>query len=190
MHKIINGILNILYPRHCPVCHKILKNQQRLVCTKCETAFVPISGNRCFRCSKPVEAEQEYCKECTLAKREFDEGLGLFFYDEKIKGSLLQYKYSGRREYGDFYAVLMSCYAREKIRKWKPHVIVPIPMHKRKQRMRGFNQAAYLAERIGDYYEIPVAKEILCKVQSTKSQKKLDAASRRKNLQKAFSVTE
>ena len=66
---------------------------------------------------------------------------------------------------------------------------MPVPIHKSKERLRGFNQAAYLAERLGCYTGIPVDTDLVQKVVKTKSQKKLNAMQRRKNLEKAFLVT-
>lgn len=102
----------------------------------------------------------------------------------------MKYKYYGRREYGDFYAAAICRYAEREIRSWKPDVIIPIPLHPFKQRQRGFNQAEYLAERIGKHYGIPVSSRILTKTRRTKSQKKLDAGQRRRNLQGAFCTEE
>ena len=56
----------------------------------------------------------------------------------------------------------------------------------RKKRMRGFNQAADLAERIGKILGIPVAEDVIYKSRETRSQKKLDAEERKKNLRNAF----
>ena len=52
--------------------------------------------------------------------------------------------------------------------------------------MRGFNQAGFLAERLGMLLDIPVSESALRKIRGTRSQKKLDAAERRKNLRQAF----
>ena len=68
-------------------------------------------------------------------------------------------------------------------------MIIPVPLHKRKLRMRGFNQAAYLAYRIGEAFGIPVSGEILLKIRNTRSQKKLSAMERHKNLLDAFRVS-
>ena len=69
-------------------------------------------------------------------------------------------------------------------------MIVPVPLHRRKLRMRGFNQSGYLARQIEEELHIPVAEEILKKVRDTKSQKKLDAAGRKRNLRSAFRAEE
>ena len=55
--------------------------------------------------------------------------------------------------------------------------------------MRGFNQAAYLAERLSGYTGIPWDEQLVRKIKKTRSQKKLNAAERRRNLKKAYLVT-
>ena len=69
------------------------------------------------------------------------------------------------------------------------HVYEQVPVHRSKERQRGFNQAAYLAEKLGHYTGISTDVNIVQKVLKTKSQKKLNALQRRKNLEKAFCVT-
>jgi len=76
------------------------------------------------------------------------------------------------------------------VRDWNPDLIVPVPVHRTKLRMRGFNQAAFLAEKLGDYTGIPVRQKLVLKIRKTKSQKKLSAVQRRKNLEEAFLVNE
>ena len=78
----------------------------------------------------------------------------------------------------------------DKIRMWKPDLIVPVPMHPRKQRERGFNQAADLAEKAGGILKIPMSDQVVKKTKATRSQKKLNAAERKQNLRMAFQATE
>lgn len=184
----LRKILDIFYPRCCPVCQKILKDQRRMICPECEKKLRPIGHPRCYKCGKPIE-EGEYCKDCQKHTHIFDQGRGIFVYDGIMRRSVTRYKYYGCREYGDFYAKALYRYARKELNQWKPDLIVPVPIHKSKERLRGFNQAAYLAERLSCYTGIPVDTELVQKVVKTISQKKLNAMQRRKNLEKAFLVT-
>jgi len=185
---LLRKILDIFYPRCCPVCQKILKDQRRMICPECEKKLRPIGHPRCYKCGKPIE-EGEYCKDCQKHTHIFDQGRGIFVYDGIMRRSVTRYKYYGCREYGDFYAKAMYRYAWKNLNQWKPDLIVPVPIHKSKERLRGFNQAAYLANRLGCYTGIPVDTDLVQKVVKTKSQKKLNAMQRRKNLEKAFLVT-
>ena len=188
MKRFLEKMSDIFYPRRCPVCQKILKDQKRMICPQCETMLHPIGHPRCFKCGKPVE-KGEFCRDCQKRKHMFEQGRGIFVYDSSMRRSVTRYKYYGCREYGDFYAKAMYRYAKMELREWKPDLIVPVPVHRSKERMRGFNQAAYLAERISRYTGIPADMGLVQKNIKTKSQKKLNALQRRKNLEKAFCVT-
>ncbi|BEI59381.1 ComF family protein [Blautia luti] len=188
MKKLIENILNVFYPRCCPVCQKVLKDQNRMICPECEENLHPVGHPRCFLCGKPVNAG-EYCRDCEKHHHLFDQGIGIFVYDERMRRSVTRYKYYGCREYGDFYAAAMYRFGRKEILRWDPQLIVPVPIHRTKLRMRGFNQSEYLAERLGRYTGIPVDPDLVQKVRRTPSQKKLTAVQRRKNLESAFRVT-
>lgn len=181
--------LNVLYPKCCPMCHQILKNASLLICGECSKVIAPVTGARCFVCGKPVREEAEYCRSCLEKQRSFDQGKGIFLYDEQMKASILRYKYDGRRQYGDFYAKAMYIYAQKEIRRWKPDLIVPVPLYPRKKRMRGFNQAEDLAVKLSRYTNIPADAEMLKKIKDTKSQKKINEKERRKNLKGAFEAS-
>ena len=142
-----------------------------------------------MKCGKPVKMEEEYCVACREGGHYFTEGRSIFPYGEIWRQSLIRFKYYGCREYGDFYAKAMSVYGRRYLERWKPQLIVPVPLHPAKKRMRGFNQAAYLAERLSCYTGIPWTDSLVLKIRNTRSQKKLDALQRRNNLRKAYEVT-
>lgn len=158
-----------------------------MICQKCEGLVRPIAHPRCYKCGKPVE-QGEYCKDCSDHSHSFEQGRGIFVYDDKMRRSITRYKYYGCREYGDFFAKAMYVYAKREIQEWKPDLLVPVPMDKAKLRMRGFNQSAYLAERLSEDTYIPVDLHLVEKIHKTKSQKKLSASQRRKNLEDAFFV--
>lgn len=180
-------LLNLLYPRRCPACHRILRDPNGLICPECGKKQKPISEPRCKKCGKSIESEEaEFCLDCQRQKHEFDEGRGIFSYDAKMKASILRYKDGGRREYGDFYVQAMLHYGKRELKRWQPQAVLAVPVHPRKQRMRGFNQAEYLAEKIAAQLQIPYLKNYMKKTVLTKPQKNLGAAQRRKNLRHSF----
>ncbi|MBQ8305127.1 MAG: ComF family protein [Blautia sp.] len=181
--------LNALYPRHCPCCHEILKDQKALICPECRESLSPIRDPRCVSCGRPVREEEELCSDCLRHPHVFDAGRAVFMYDDVWKLSIEKFKYYGCREYGDFYAEAMYRILRPALSVWQPELVIPVPLHPRKKRMRGFNQSWYLAKRLGEKAGIPASEDVVRKIRDTKSQKKLDAAERRRNLEDAFRVT-
>ena len=182
--------MNIVYPRKCAVCNRILADQNSLCCPECSRVFRTVDTDYCLKCGKPVKPEEEYCTDCRGRHRNFDRGRSVFVYDDRMRRSLVRYKYYGNREYGRYFAREICSHLQGEIRRWNPDLILPVPLTPAKLRMRGFNQAEDLAEKIGDIMKIPVGAGVLCKSHDTKSQKKLDAKERRRNLKDAFEVTQ
>ena len=187
--NVLSGILNLLYPKRCACCGEILRESEGRICPACRKKLRPITGPCCLKCGRPVEAEEEYCAECLRTPHFFRQGRSAFVYDDVWKKSIERFKYYGYREFGDFYSEAMVRVCSAQIRAWRPDMIIPVPLHRSKQRKRGFNQSWYLAERIGRLTGIPADPTLVKKTRRTASQKKLNAAERRRNLAGAFQIT-
>src|SRR5699024_2139136 len=76
------------------------------------------------------------------------------------------------------------------IRSWHPDALVPVPLHPDRERIRGYNQAALLAQELGKRLDIPVLSGWLVRVKNTSPQKALEGAARQNNLKKAFKIVQ
>ena len=99
-------------------------------------------------------------------------------------------KYHNRPQYAKLLATMMIKHLRSTQTEIAelPDLLIPVPMHARKQRQRGFNQSVYLANHLGRQLGIPVLKNALLKVRATDAQNPLSAAQRRSNLRGAFRI--
>ena len=96
------------------------------------------------------------------------------------------FKYHNKREYADYYAgQLMDRYG-DRLRQAGAQAVIPVPLHAKKLRDRGYNQAEVLARRLGASLELPVYPKGLIRVQDTAPQKTLQGSQRGKNLYHAF----
>ena len=95
----------------------------------------------------------------------------------------------GRPEYADFYAEELVKRYGERLRRWRPQAVFPVPAHKSRERSRGYNQAEVLAERIGERLRLPVWEGVLIRKKKTTAQKELNAEARQRNLEQAMEVT-
>ena len=178
--------LDMLYPRRCPVCHDIAVPGGSRICNVCREKLKPITGPRCFRCSKPLKREeQEYCKDCRKT-RLFDQGIGIFPYGSVLQESLFKLKYGKRQESGSFYGQIAAVYSREIIRNWGVEIISPIPLHRKRMEKRGYNQAELIAEALGKTLCIPVDSRLMKRKVNTRPQKELDYRERKQNMKNAF----
>ena len=179
-------ILKILYPPVCPFCGRLSKEG---MCEERRKKVVYVSEPCCKKCGKPIRNEQEeYCFDCSLQKHIFTEGRSLYVHKSPVLEAVYALKYHNRKIYASFFAgELAEHYGSYLIRK-RIDLIVPIPLHKRKQRQRGFNQAELVARELGRLAGIPVDTRSLKRIKDTDPQKNLNDKKRRHNIRGAFSV--
>jgi ComF family protein len=185
--NLLKQIINILYPRRCPICGNIVLPRGELACPACRLILSPIEEPRCKKCSKPIESEEsEFCLDCNRKNHKYVKGFALWVYDGHMKKSISDFKFHGRREYSEFYVTEIVKRYREEIKKIEPDVLVPIPIHSSKQIQRGYNQADILAKGIGKEMDLPVLSYLLQRNKKTLPQKQLNDKERLKNLEQAF----
>lgn len=181
-------LIDLIYPRRCPICGDITVPRGNLACPPCKLKLKLVVEPKCKKCGKQVElVEQEYCFDCENKTHQYSYGISLWEYDDTMKKSISDFKYNGRKEYADFYIEeFINSYASELVM-ISPDVLVPIPIHKSKLIARGYNQAEVLCKSMSDSLKIPTLVNLLLRDKKTLPQKQLSSKERLNNLQKAFS---
>ena len=180
------NFLSLMYPLRCPVCDGIPEFGES-ICPACEKKLVFIREPFCMKCGKPLEdGRTEFCYDCTVKKHAFESGRALFVYQGIVKDSLYRFKYQNKREYACFYAQCTFRQYGRWIRRMGIEAVIPIPLHKRRMRERGYNQAGLYAKYLGKELGLPVEDDFLIRVRYTTPQKELNENQRKNNLKKAF----
>lgn len=156
---------------------------------KCEAKPQTVAEPKCKKCGKPIIGEEtELCYDCGKKHHHYIQGKSLWVYDETMRKSIAAFKYSGRREYARYYAEQLVLVLGGWIRHINPDVLVPVPLHKSKERMRGFNQAGVLAQKLAEELLIPAVTDVLIRKRNTVAQKNLNDKERECNLAHAFEI--
>lgn len=184
---ISNLLLELIFPARCAVCDQILAWGQTELCEECSQKLEYFEEHVCMKCGKAVKPEEEYCFDCKKKVHYFTQGAALFSY-EYIRRSLYKFKYSGRREYAAFYGRQMAYRMEEKRNLWKPEALIPVPIHKRKLKKRGYNQAELIAKKLSEHWNIPVISNLVVRCKNTKPMKEIVGTDRQNNLKKAFKL--
>lgn len=179
-----------LYPRHCPFCSKILPSSD-YICNHCQEAVPYIKEPVCYRCGKQIHSSiQEYCYDCRHFQKSFQKGLALFHYNEQTRPLMADLKYKNRRVLVDYITMEICKQHKKELLKWNIEYIVPIPIHKHKYKIRGYNQAALIARALSEQTDIPVIEDLLLRIVDTPPQKNFSARARYQNLSSAFQFNE
>lgn len=187
---IVNTLLEAVYPPTCPICDKVIRKPAG-ICDNCRKKLHYIHSPRCLKCGKPVDNDDtEVCFDCSKHHHDFDRGVALWGYTDETRNSIYRFKYQNCRIYSKVYADEIIKNLGDIIRSWQCDVIIPVPIHKRKYRERGFNQAQLLAKDMADVLGIGMDTKVLVRNRYTRPQKELDDNERIKNLENAFTIRE
>lgn len=156
------------------------------LCPNCAKKLSIVKEPTCVVCGKPIaDPDRACCYDCDRLERSFDQGCALYVYDELMKHSIFMFKERGRAEYASYYAMGLYNRYKERYRDWKIDVLIPVPLTKKKENKRGFNQAFLIAKSLGELLNLPVLDRSVLKKEG-KVQKELDVHEREKNSKKSF----
>lgn len=181
--------VSLVFPRRCPVCDRPVRPYGRLICDECRDMVGYVHGATCYKCGKPLDDDTaEYCADCARSSHIYERGISLFEY-RSVSDSIYRFKYRGRREYADWYGEEMARHLGRAILSVKPDMLIPVPIHESKKRIRGYNQASLIAHRLSDRLGIPVGDDIIRRVKRTTPLKDLTPSERNIILRGAFKLT-
>ena len=186
MIKYVEKVITWLWPEVCPFCENVCRTG---ICDHCreELEIIRVKEPKCMQCGKPVRhMEQEYCHDCIQTHHYYDRGVSLWIHKPPVSTSIYQFKYHNQRRYGIRFAEELVRYYGKTIKMWDPDIIIPIPLHSKRRKKRGYNQAEIIAEQIGKRVGISVVSDILVRRINTDPQKKLNHSERKQNLKHAF----
>lgn len=197
----ISFLLSLLYPTVCPVCGTILTravaaDANPYICSACYPKISFPAEPRCLNCSRPLfDGSEELCPECRKRKYHFDQSASLMLHDEVSKKILYDLKYHNKRDNARMLAWEAARREGWRLGMWKIDAVIPVPLHKKREISRGYNQAQILAERFlkclspapGD---VDVDGNFLIRIRRTKAQKELSGEQRKANIRDAFAVND
>jgi ComF family protein len=107
-------------------------------------------------------------------------------YEDLAREALHAFKFGGHRALAAPLGDLLIETVEGRLPAGLPDLLVPVPLHPRRERERGFNQSQLLARRVGRAWGRPVRDDVLVRAVATPSQTTLDRAARRANVRRAF----
>jgi ComF family protein len=193
LKEILTGIADLIFPPRCITCGELLERHGPLpFCPPCRAGIRFIGSPLCPRCGTPfpaAEGEDHLCGECLITERPYAVARSVGRYEETLLTAIHRFKYRGKTGIGDLLGGIMADFA-EKIWDMKAFErILPVPLHRRRLRERGFNQAVILARGLSKRFNIPLDFTVLRRDLFTPPQVGLDRKQRSANVQGAFTVT-
>ena len=177
----LSSFLSLLFPRCCVVCDRPLAKGEECICTVCNINLP--RTNYHLRKDNPVER-------LFWGQIPLERATSFFFYEKGSDFRLILHrlKYGGQKEIGAIMgrymaAELLSSHFFQGI-----DVIIPIPLHKKKQQIRGYNQSEWIARGITAVTGIPIDTESILRKKNTETQTRKSVFERRDNVEGIFEL--
>jgi len=174
-------LTGIFFPPVCLSCDAILPDRKDLICHHCMNAlsFTQMDLSK----DNPI-----YNKLAAVVKIEAATSI-LYFDKSGVTQALIhQLKYNGRQDVGNFFAEISYRQLQNAAILNKIDYIMPVPLHPKKLKKRGYNQLHTFGEHFGNYFSIPYNDNILLRQKNTETQTKKSAEERRLNVSNAFTI--
>ncbi len=172
--------LDLFFPRWCINCGK----EGDYICGSCRELLPVITPPICPGCGRP-QSRAVICSSCNAESSEIDGIRSPFVFDGVIRQAIHELKYRNLRALVPLLASLLHDYLKEN--PIPGDVLVPVPLHRKRRRERGYNQAALLAKELGRLNGLPIVTDCLVRQSQAPPQARSTGLSERyKNVRDAF----
>jgi competence protein ComFC len=182
----------IFFPSFCRLCSALLEfPREKVICRSCLKSITPHKSSYCLSCGRFFETygEPHLCQDCLKDSPPFSIHRSCAQYKGKLKDIILLYKYRYLRVLGKDLAYFIHRSLGREERLWGGvEAIIPVPLHPKKRRQRGFNQAQVIAKCLAELTGIELVEKRLIKTKNVPPQTSLESKDRKKNVLGAFRV--
>ncbi len=182
--------MGFVFPPRCLCCGDFVSNGPWFfICPSCQQKINPIPPPTCIRCGSSIEKEvieKDRCARCRSGVWHFEKAFAVSPFEGPMAVLIRQFKFRGRKEVSAFGGQLMASVLKKGAVQRAYDLLVPVPLHIRRLRQRGFNQSLLLAREVGRVTGIAIDSLVLRRHRWTKPQLGLDEKSRHENVRGAF----
>ena len=174
-------LLGLLFPNACNACGTTLYYGEHLICTKC-LYDLPFTDYH-------IHADNRVAKQL-WGRLSLNAAMAMLYFRKhsKVQNLIHNLKYNNKTEVG----ILLGNKLGERLKSSPLYqhidLIIPVPLHLKKLRIRGYNQSLYIAEGISKVLDVPFSEAELIRSAATESQTKKSRYNRYENMQDVFKV--
>lgn len=181
MKRLMFDLLNLVFPVYCPVCRTTLHSPGEVVCLKCELGM-PRTGY--------IHDPDNPVSQIFWGRSAIDCATSLFRFEKgSAYQSLLHHlKYKGAGHIGIYLGKLLGNELKD-TEYASADMIVPVPLHPKKKRKRGYNQSELIGRGVSEILDIPMKNDLLLRPVRTSTQTRKNRYERAENMEGVFSIS-
>lgn len=179
--ELCDGFLHLLYPELCVACGEAMPPRDSCFCFRCQ---LKVSVSDMCR-----QKENEFTARF-LGRMPVQSAAAMYYFSRKspVQQALHRLKYHNQPEIGLKIGRAFGRRLKESGTFGDVQVIVPVPLHPRKERLRGYNQSAQFARGLSEVMDIPVLDKVLLRPMFTETQTRKKRMERFENVESVFAL--
>lgn len=191
-YRALTAVVDLLLPPACLLCGQSLPagDDRKSFCRTCRTGMSPLGPAHCPLCAQPFPyaPSNHLCGTCLRQPPPFAAVHAVGLYQGTIRVAVQRLKYHHQVTLAQPLGQLLAGVVSSAPSGFAPHRIVPVPLHPKRLKKRGYNQALELARPLARALRAPLDTGLLQRVRMTPPQQGLTATERKRNLHEAFQV--
>ncbi|MBB4118283.1 ComF family protein [Mesonia hippocampi] len=159
----LTDLFSLFFPRICACCQQTLARSERILCVTCKHQM-PVTNMH--------QQNENMIKKVFSGRLPIENSFALLYFSKKgnVQKILHQLKYKGREEISDYLGKWTCFYLKQQ--KWITEIdaIIPVPLHRKKRKKRGYNQVDGFGKSIAQTFNIPYLTQHLVKKTPSRTQ--------------------
>jgi len=176
-------LLNTFFPNSCIICQK----EGTILCPDCFSLIEINSYLFCHICGKRI-VDFKICDRCRRKTNLSALFFATYYQDKIVQKIIKEFKYPPflKELSKPLASLIISHFSLLEFSFPENSLFIPIPLPKKREKWRGFNQAEEIAKHLSSYYSVPLENKIIKRIRETLPQSELSKEERKKNIKNSF----
>ncbi len=190
-----DAVVSVFFPAGCRICDKLLVRASRVpFCEECLSSFAAPPEKTCEVCGRALgwmsvrEGEPLVCRACQQKTCAFERARSYGVYDGALARAILLLKWERMEPLGAWFAQRLAELTRQEGALLAADVVVPVPLHRDRERQRGYNQAGLISKPLARELRIPHRAVLLMRTRPRPNKQVLSFEERWESVRGAFAT--
>jgi len=190
-----DALISVFFPAGCRICHKLLTTASRVpICEECLSSFVRVPSFACDICGRPLvgfgspHGQPLLCPACQDHTYAFERARSFALYEGALVKAILLLKFEQIQPLGVWFAERLGEIVGSEKEALAADVVVPVPLHRQREKERGYNQAALLSKPLAKRLRLPHKAVLLMRTRPRPDKHILSLEERWESVRGAFAT--
>jgi ComF family protein len=193
--EISDALVSVVFPSGCRICERLLTSASRVpLCRECLSSFERVPSIVCETCGRPLpglaqrEGEPLLCPACQDRTYTFDRARSFALYKDAVVRAILLLKFEQIEPLGAWFSERLAEMVNTESNRLLADVVVPVPLHREREKERGYNQAALLSKPLAKRLRLPHKAVLLMRTRARPDKQVLSLEERWESVRGAFAT--